>query len=189
MFQEEFIPTKISDRFKGHKNAESYILKTFKPWWELFGWLNLYELDCLKENLKLCHDANQLRTIKASINSQCERYKNFTPIGVWITIGFSSFLATIASLLISFLNVSTNVLLTYKKTRLDNGRSLDMNSIMEDLSKIVLSNYEGYFKVFFTVILFLGVAIVWYYFKLNRLLKLNSIVEQALEEKSKEKST
>lgn len=180
--------------FYGESNAYKYVLNKVK---RKFATLNLKQLHYIKEQLKLRHDIAELRTLKASINSRLERFKNYTPIGIFVTVLFTSFFTALASLAMTYINFSTNAFILYAKGDFDKSTNIDMKKAFEEvlskdksgesfLSRIFTENMTTYFQMWGLFLFILVIGIVIYYYRMNKACKINFIIEQALEEKIEE---
>jgi hypothetical protein len=153
--------------------ASVYLRKRYKLGWFAFGNINLGTLYKIKDDLIKNHDKSQLRSIKASINSQVELYKQanlILPILVLIfTVSFS--LAT------SFTSLAAKSLDLFPK---DKNNYVDvMNAYNKGIKDAF--NINSYNLI--CISLFMTVGLYLYLERYKRITLLNNTVIEALEEK------
>ncbi|MCR8985982.1 hypothetical protein NW801_13220 [Brevibacillus laterosporus] len=170
------------------KKASTYVLEdvrgSFFP--GVKRWLTLNQLDYIKNQLIQYHTKSELRTLKACINSQVEKRKQF-PIGVLMTVCFTTVFSFLVGIFIVILNTTTSLISLVASKDLISKEELN-DFINKEASKVIFkalkTNMATYFEIFgFVLLLALGI-LVWYYWRLGVLLKISYIIEESIEEKT-----
>ncbi|OAJ73398.1 hypothetical protein AYJ08_14360 [Brevibacillus sp. SKDU10] len=168
--------------------ASTYILEdvrgSFFP--GIKRWLTLDQLDYIKNQLIQKHTKSELRTLKACINSQVEKRKQF-PIGVVMTVCFTTFFSFLVAILIVSLNTTTSFISLIASKTLQSKEEFNEfinNEVGKVLLKALENNMLSYFKMFGSALLLALAILIWYYWRLGILLKINYVIEQSIEEKT-----
>lgn len=170
------------------KKASTYVLEdvrgNFFP--GIKRWLTLNQLDYIKNQLIQYHTKSELRTLKACINSQVEKRKQF-PIGVVMTVCFTTFFSFLVGILIVILNTTTSLISLVASKNLQSKEEFN-EFINHEVDKVLLkaleTNILSYFKIFVFALLLALAILIWYYWRLGILLKINYVIEQSIEEKT-----
>ena len=189
-------------KFGGYYNASKFILEKTKPKIIVFQTfsiripfrrLNISNMQYMKQELIEGYSESELRTLKALVNSEMESKKNFGPNNALITIFITGVFTFLISFFISYINfagqlytmslkgdIKDAAIIEQINKDLDNTSSDRLNDF---LTKLFIENMAGYYKFFFTAFGFILVYLLWYKWSFKRILKLDNIVAQAIEEK------
>jgi hypothetical protein len=162
-----------------------------------FKILNISNMHYMKQTLISGYSESELRTLKALVNSEMESKKNFGPNNILITIFITGVFTFLISFFISYINfagqlytmfikgeIKDAIILEMIKKDLDS--SLSSSQFNEFLTKLFIDNMAGYYEFFFTAFGCILVYLIWYKWSYKRLVKLDNIVNQAIEEKKVE---
>lgn len=193
-------------RFENYYTASRFVIEKTRPVIYLFDkfpvripfrWLSLNQMHLMKKTLVKSYSNSELRTLKAVINSQMESKKNFGPNNIVITIFITGVFTFLISFFISYINfigqiytmsikgeLKDNDILQQINTDLNNNFA---NVNFEDfLTKLFMENMKGYYNFFFAAFALILVYLFWYKLSYQRLVKLDNILNQALEEKKEQ---
>ncbi|MEK3951252.1 hypothetical protein MHB46_23020 [Paenibacillus sp. FSL H7-0703] len=189
-------------RFDNYYRASSFIIKKTKPVFYLgkfpiripFRFLSLNQMHLMKEQLISNYTDSELRTLKAVINSQMESKKNFGPNNIIITVFITGVFTFLISFFISYINFVGQIYTMslrgdLKESDIVNEVNSEFinsssSSKLEDLlTKLFIDNMTGYYNLFFVAFEIIILYMILYKLSFMRLVKLDNIVNQALEEK------
>lgn len=174
--------------FLNADSAYDYVMLKVK---QKFSFLDLKQLTFIKNKLKQRHNINELRTLKADINSLFEKKKNFGPSSMGCSIIFTALFAALATLAVTITTFLTNILIAYAKGEIKEDRlPNDLKNFNGDwtsmMQQIIDSNLGFYLKTLLLISLFIIAYVFLYNWRYQRIAKVNYIIEQALEEKIEE---
>ncbi|WP_318627415.1 hypothetical protein [Paenibacillus polymyxa] len=190
------------NRFDNYYRASSFIIEKTRRVFYLgkvpiripFRFLSLNQMHLMKEQLISNYTDSELRTLKAVINSQMESKKNFGPNNIIITVFITGVFTFLISFFISYINFVGQIYTMslrgdLKESDIVNEVNSEFinsssNSKLEDLlTKLFINNMTGYYNFFFVAFGIIILYIILYKLSFMRLVKLDNIVNQALEEK------
>ncbi|WP_379134388.1 hypothetical protein [Paenibacillus sp. sgz500958] len=191
------------NKFDNYYRASSFIIEKTRPVFYLFDkiplripyrWLSLNQMHLMKERLIHNYSDSELRTLKAVVNSEMESKKNFGPNNILITVFITGVFTFLISFFISYINFVGQIYTMslrgdIKDTEILNEINADLNShstgskFEEFLTNLFTENMTGYYKFFFIAFGFIIIYVFWYKFSFMRLVKLDNIINQSIEEK------
>ncbi|MBG9733340.1 hypothetical protein ABE142_10195 [Paenibacillus alvei] len=189
-------------KFGDYYRASSFIVKKTRPVYYLFDrfpvripyrWLSLNQMHQMKEKLVLNYSDSELRTLKAVVNSQMESKKNFGPNNILITVFITGVFTFLISFFISYINFVGQIYsmslrgdikdMTILNEFEELNNSISGSKLEEILTKLFIDNMKGYYNFFFVAFAFIIIYILWYKISFMRLVKLDNIISQSIEEK------
>ncbi len=190
-------------KFDRYQKASKYILSKAEVKWFPLNLLNLNQAEQIKDWLVVNHTIEELKTLRISSNAEAESSRNITLKSAFLATVLTTLFTFFAAYVMLYANMKNNITMFFIQQEiqmavlnLDEGEKFTNEKLQEIQNFDLLeAAYKGIFENtmpmhFLYIILILGMVFVYITKRQNdfyKIVALNNIVNEALEEKLNKK--